>query len=121
NNNPCALVGAWSGDQSPAGAPLVTGPSDRAYLIISLRTLSGRARTMLRAGLALIVIGSLVNGLMPGRALVAGLWTSFSLIRPGMVNWPGPFLFSWVLTSPARAAKTSATCFRVSLVLLASS
>lgn len=38
----------------------------------SLAALTGRARTILRAGFALNVVGLPVKGLMPLRALVAG-------------------------------------------------
>ena len=53
---------------------------------ISLRPFSGSARTTLRAGLAWIVIGSPVNGFVPGRALVAGLRTTLSFRSPGTTN-----------------------------------
>jgi hypothetical protein len=43
----------------------------------------GIARTTFRAGLALIVITSPVNGFFPGLAFVAGLRTTLSLSRPG--------------------------------------
>ena len=58
----------------------------------SFRFFRARARTVLRAGLALNVVGCLVKGCVPWRALVAGLRTVFSLSSPGMVNTPGPFL-----------------------------
>ena len=58
----------------------------------SLSDFSRMALTALRAGLALMMVGSLVNGLMPGRALVAGLLTILSLSRPGTTKMPGPFL-----------------------------
>src|SRR2546423_14789215 len=77
--SPTCRVGQWS-DQTE-----------------SFRAFRGSALITLRAGLALMSIGSLVNGLMPCLALVAGLLTRFSLIRPGIVNRPGPFLPSSLL------------------------
>jgi hypothetical protein len=53
---------------------------------ISLRAFSGSARTTLWAGFARIVIGSPVNGFVPGRALVASLRTTLSFRRPGTMN-----------------------------------
>ena len=44
---------------------------------IALRLFSGMTRTFLLAGLALKVIFSPVNGLMPSRAFVAGFFTTF--------------------------------------------
>jgi len=38
---------------------------------------------ILRAGLALKIVGSLVNGLMPFRAFVAGFLTTTKLASPG--------------------------------------
>jgi hypothetical protein len=48
----------------------------------------------LRAGLALNICSSLVNGLMPLRALVAGLCTTVIYSKPGMLKASGPFLES---------------------------
>src|SRR5687768_11622212 len=74
------------------------------------------ALTTLRAGLALIVIASLVNGLMPGRALVAGLRMTLSLTRPGMLKTPRPFLpRSFLIMSP-RTSITEEICFLLSPV-----
>jgi hypothetical protein len=61
--------------------------------------------------LAWIVIGSPVNGFVPGRALVAGLRTTLSFRRPGRTNWPRPFLPSSLAISAPRAEKTAATSF----------
>src|SRR5262249_25504746 len=77
----------------------------------SLSALSGRAFTTFRAGFALIMIGSLVNGLMPGFALVAGLRTTLSLSRPGIWKWPGPFLPSSRLIRSLSAENTLEICF----------
>jgi hypothetical protein len=76
-------------DVGPGSPPAALQPSSQT---ISLRAFRGSARTTLRAGLAWIVIGSPVNGFVPGRALVAGLRTTLSFRRPGRTNWPGPFL-----------------------------
>src|SRR5437660_12725763 len=54
-------------------------------LTIAFRLLRGMTRTFLLAGLAFDIIFSPVNGLMPSRALVAGLFTNFLFIWPGMV------------------------------------
>src|SRR5215207_5347211 len=57
----------------------------------SLATFSGDALTDLLAGLAANCIGSLVKGLMPLRASVAGLFTTDILAKPGMTNSPDSF------------------------------
>ena len=57
----------------------------------SLATFSGDALTDLLAGLAANSIGSFVNGLMPLRASVAGLFTTDILTKPGMTNSPDSF------------------------------
>ena len=50
--------------------------------------LTGRARTILRAGLALNIISAPVNGFLPMRALVAGFFTTTNLAKPGTTNTP---------------------------------
>jgi hypothetical protein len=60
------------------------------YLTISLSALSGSARTTVRFGLALIVIGSPVSGLRPCRALVGAFSTRLILSKPGTLKMPGP-------------------------------
>ena len=68
-------------------APVATRPtSGPPSQTISLRAFSGSTRTTLWAGLARIVIGSPVNGFVPGRDLVAGLRTTLSFRRPGTMN-----------------------------------
>ena len=52
---------------------------------MSLRFFIGRILTMFRAGLALNTVSSPVKGLMPLRALVAGLRITISFIKPGTV------------------------------------
>src|SRR2546423_1347633 len=76
------------GVRRPGALPGVRArrPPPAAYLIWSLRVFRARARTRLRAGLALKVTSCLVNGWMPLRALVAGLRTVLSLSSPGMVK-----------------------------------
>jgi hypothetical protein len=50
--------------------------------------LIGRALTALLAGLAANVVGSLVNGLMPLRAGLAGFFTTMNFAKPGSTNTP---------------------------------
>src|SRR5437762_10652279 len=67
-------------------------------------------RTFLLAGLALNIIFSLVKGLMPSRAFVAGRLTTFILHRPGKVNRPLPRkLF---LIAVLSESSTELTCLR---------
>src|SRR5579871_2687779 len=70
----------------------------------------GRARTDLLAGLAAKVVGCLVKGLMPWRALVAGFFTTRNLAKPGIVKTP-LFLSSLYATSE-RASRMLLTCLR---------
>ena len=58
----------------------------------SLAALTGRALSTLRAGFALKVIGSLVNGLIPWRSLVAGFLMTTNFANPGSTK--RPFFFS---------------------------
>src|SRR6187549_3798021 len=58
----------------------------------SLAAFTGRAFNTLRAGFALKVIGSLVNGLIPCRSFVAGFLMTTNLAKPGRTN--RPFFFS---------------------------
>src|SRR5262249_41860459 len=105
----------------PRGAGCQPAPRRPApYLIRSLRFFRARARTVLRAGLALNSVFCLVIGWMPSRALVAGLRTVLSLSRPGMVKTPGPFLPSCPLIRAVSLSKTSRTCFLLSFVSVAS-
>jgi hypothetical protein len=39
--------------------------------------------------LALRMVGSFVNGLIPSRSSVAALWTTCNVINPGVVNATG--------------------------------
>src|SRR6202030_3070597 len=61
----------------------------------SLAALTGLARTILRAGLALNIISSPVNGLVPLRALVAGFLTTTNFAQPGSRNTPDFFSSLW--------------------------
>src|ERR1019366_965986 len=54
----------------------------------SLTALTGRALMSFRAGLALNTVGSLVKGLMPLRALVAGFLTTTNFAKPGSTKAP---------------------------------
>ena len=59
-----------------------------AHQTASLATFSGEALTDLLAGFAANCIGSLVKGLTPMRASVAGLFTTDIFTKPGMTNSP---------------------------------
>jgi hypothetical protein len=54
----------------------------------SFAALTGRARTIFRAGLALNTIGSPLKGLVPLRALVAGFLITTNLAKPGTRKTP---------------------------------
>src|SRR4051794_23543084 len=74
------------------------------YFAMSFRALSGRTLMTLRAGLALNICSCLVKGLIPLRALVAGLLMTMIFIKPGTAKMPGPFLPTAALISPASAS-----------------
>merc|ERR1712093_663408 len=57
---------------------------------ISLSFFIGRQRTVFEAGFALNTHGSLVKGLTPLRAFVAGLFFSFMLSIPAILKEPDP-------------------------------
>ncbi len=57
---------------------------------MSFRALRGSTLTTFRAGLAWKTVSSLVNGLIPLRAFVAGLRITFTFIRLGRLKTPGP-------------------------------
>src|ERR1700761_1394218 len=73
------------------GRSLSRSLDPRDHCIASLIALIGRARTDLLAGLAAKVVGCLLKGLMPWRALVAGFFTTRNLAKPGMVKTPAFF------------------------------
>src|ERR1700704_3263041 len=54
----------------------------------SFAAFTGRALTIFRAGLALNIIGSPLNGLVPARALVAGFLITTNLANPGTRKTP---------------------------------
>src|SRR6185436_7070856 len=56
-----------------------------------------------------MVIGSLVNGLMPGRCLVAGFFTTTNFANPGRMNDPDFFSSLW--PTSIMVSRTVATCF----------
>src|SRR5262245_184511 len=76
----------------------------------ALRLFSGARRIFLEAGFALNIISSLVKGLMPLRAFVAGFLTTFIFSRPGSVNTP--WLRRLFLMMPLSDSNTAATCLR---------
>jgi hypothetical protein len=54
----------------------------------SLAAFTGRALMIFRAGFALNIVGSFVNGLMPFRAFVAGFLMTINLAKPGTKKAP---------------------------------
>jgi hypothetical protein len=54
----------------------------------SLAAFTGRALIIFRAGFALNIVGSFVNGLMPFRAFVAGFLMTTNLAKPGTKKAP---------------------------------
>src|SRR5690606_34152499 len=80
-------------------------------LAISFSFFSARTVTLTDAGRALIVIGSLVNGLMPCLAFRAGTLRVVIFSRPGNTNSPQPRLFTCRSMMLTRLSNTSLTCF----------
>src|SRR5690606_6241735 len=74
---------------------------------MSFSALSGRILTTFRAGLALKTVSSLVKGLMPLRALVAGFLVTLIFIRPGTVKRPGPRAPTFFLICLLSESKTA--------------
>jgi hypothetical protein len=60
----------------------------RRYDTASLAAFTGRALMILRAGFALNIVGSFVNGLMPLRSFVAGFLMTTNLANPGTKKAP---------------------------------
>merc|ERR1719183_2407996 len=89
------------------------GPSHKtreaAQLIISLSFFIGMALSVFDAGLALKTHGSLVNGLTPLRAGVAGFFFSFMFSTPPSLK--EPVFFSSSAASPMRPSITPFTSF----------
>ena len=75
------------GTYKKAEAPFRT-PATLSYHTASFAALTGRALTIFRAGLALNIIGSLVKGLVPLRALVAGFLMTTNFAKPGTRKTP---------------------------------
>lgn len=79
----------------------------------------GRILTAVLAGLALNMVSSPVKGLMPLRALTAGLRTVMTFIRPGIVNSPAPRFLMLPSIRFSSCCMTSDTCFLLRPVLSA--
>jgi hypothetical protein len=54
-----------------------------------------------RAGFALKIVGSFVNGLMPSRAFVAGFLMTMNLASPGTMNVPVFLSSLWPIAATA--------------------
>merc|ERR1719152_571105 len=76
---------------------------------ITLSFFIGRQRTVLEAGFALKTHGSLVNGLMPLRAFVAGLFFNFMFSMPATLK--EPVFFTCSTATPIKASTTPFTSF----------
>src|SRR5262249_47278641 len=119
----CAALGRKPSQKGVCGVPgskpktrdgKTKGPLAGAFAVdsagrqtASLAALTGRARTILRAGLALNIISSPVKGLVPLRALVAGFLTTTNLAKPGTRN--RPFFFSSLWPTSTRVSITFLT------------
>ena len=68
-------------------------PTLRRYDTASLAAFTGRALMIFRAGFALNIVGSFVNGLMPLRSFVAGFLMTTNLANPGTKKAPVFFQF----------------------------
>ena len=66
-----------------------------------MAALTARILSTLRAGLALNTVGSLVKGLMPWRAFVAGFFTTMNLASPGTTNAPLFLSSLWPIAATA--------------------
>jgi len=69
-------------------SPPRTRQPGRLHQTASFAALTGRTLRIFLAGFALNTVGSLVNGLMPVRSLVAGFLTTMNLAKPGSRNSP---------------------------------
>merc|ERR1712100_762939 len=76
---------------------------------ISLSFFIGRQRTVFEAGFALKTQGSLVKGLMPFFAFVAGLFFNFMLSIPAILK--DPHLVTCATATPMNASTTPFTSF----------
>merc|ERR1719198_90691 len=84
-------------------------PLDDAQLIASFNFFIANTRTVLEAGLALKTHGSLVKGLTPLRAGVAGFFFNFMFIMPASLK--APFFFNCSEATPMMPSTTPFTCF----------
>ena len=73
----------------------------RRYATASLAAFTGRALMIFRAGLALNIAGSFVNGLMPCRSFVAGFLITTNLANPGTKKAPVFLSSLWPKTHQA--------------------
>src|SRR5687767_13454868 len=96
---------------SPAGriAECANAHSAGGRYTASFVAFTGRALTIFRAGLALNIVGSLVKGLIPWRALVAGFLMTMNFARPGTRKTP--FFLSSLWPTLASASITPLTSF----------
>src|SRR6201995_5257516 len=94
--------------EAPAATPAPQLAANHATA--SLTAFTGRALTIFRAGFALKVVGSFVNGLMPWRAFVAGFLITMNLASPGTTNAPVFLSSLWPIA--ATASLTALTAFR---------
>merc|ERR550537_876579 len=85
------------------------GASKGSLQSITLSFFIGRQRTVLEAGFALKTHGSLVNGLMPLRAFVAGLFFNFMLSMPASLK--EPVFFTCSTATPMNASTMPLTSF----------
>merc|ERR1719421_529189 len=76
---------------------------------ITLSFFIGKQRTVLEAGFALKTHGSLVKGLMPLRAFVAGLFFNFIFSMPAILK--EPVFFTCSTATPISAVTTPLTSF----------
>src|ERR1700721_2846167 len=86
---PRCLLKHYQAHISTARQRVVNSTStDGRHPTASLVAFTGRALMIFRAGFALKTVGSLVNGLMPLRAFVAGFLTTTNLANPGTTKAP---------------------------------
>ena len=107
--NPCVSDVVWmTSDRDVYSWQKRTGDED-SYSSASLAALTGRALMILRAGFALKMVGSFVNGLMPFRAFVAAFLMTTNFTKPGIKN--APVLLSSLCPSAASASITPLISF----------
>jgi hypothetical protein len=85
----------------------------RRYMTTALMAFTGRALTTFRAGFALKIIGSFVNGLIPLRSFVAGFLMTTNLANHGKTK--APALLSSLLPFVASESITALTSLRAIL------